>query len=193
MYKTGTAHGRFQGLHLEHLEYLLEAKKRCEHLFVGITNYEPYLNTGKQFDTNKNRTKIEQNPFTYFERLEMIKGSLLEAGVPLDSFDIVPFPLENPQALFNFVPKDAVFFTTIRDDWNREKVQLLKSLGCEVEVLWERTDNKDIIRGTEIRNLIKEGKTDWGKMVPPFVYNYICENKIDDRIRSNERTDIYKT
>ena len=37
--KTGVIHGRFQGLHNGHMEYLLTAKKRCDFLVIGITNF----------------------------------------------------------------------------------------------------------------------------------------------------------
>ena len=37
MIKTGVVHGRFQPLHLKHMEYILAAKMRCTQLFTGIT------------------------------------------------------------------------------------------------------------------------------------------------------------
>ena len=36
-------HGRFQGLHIGHMEYLLEGKKRCDFLYIGITNPDAYF------------------------------------------------------------------------------------------------------------------------------------------------------
>ncbi|MEE3919398.1 hypothetical protein V2I01_16940 [Micromonospora sp. BRA006-A] len=36
-HREGFAHGRFQVLHMEHLEYLLAAAERCDFLHVGIT------------------------------------------------------------------------------------------------------------------------------------------------------------
>lgn len=38
MIKTGVVHGRFQPLHLKHMEYILAAKMRCQKLYIGITN-----------------------------------------------------------------------------------------------------------------------------------------------------------
>ena len=34
-------HGRFQPLHIGHMEYLLAGKERCELLIIGITNPDP--------------------------------------------------------------------------------------------------------------------------------------------------------
>ena len=34
----GVIHGRFQMLHLGHMEYLLAGKARCERLIIGISN-----------------------------------------------------------------------------------------------------------------------------------------------------------
>ena len=38
MHEVGVIHGRFQGLHLAHMEYLLAGKSRCRFMYIGITN-----------------------------------------------------------------------------------------------------------------------------------------------------------
>ena len=38
MTRTGIVNGRFQVLHLKHMEYILAAKMRCDKLYIGITN-----------------------------------------------------------------------------------------------------------------------------------------------------------
>ncbi len=40
MVEIGAVQGRFQGLHIGHMEFLLEAKKRCRFLFIGVSNYD---------------------------------------------------------------------------------------------------------------------------------------------------------
>jgi len=183
MDKIGVIHGRFQGLHLGHMEYLLEGKKRCEHLIIGITNYEPYLNLNVNNPANLNRTKADANPFTYFERYKMLQGSIIEAGVDIASFDIVPFPIENPENIFNFTPNDATYYVTIYDQWGYEKERVLQKIGCKTEVMWVRNDSQRITSGTEIREKIKS-KSEWKHLVPKYVYDYIVEFGIDERIRS---------
>ena len=60
--KIGVIHGRFQGLHLGHIEYLLEGKKRCKFLYIGVTNPDPNLTKENINDTK--RSMPEENPFT---------------------------------------------------------------------------------------------------------------------------------
>ena len=38
MIETGVINGRFQVLHLKHMEYILAAKMRCNKLYIGISN-----------------------------------------------------------------------------------------------------------------------------------------------------------
>lgn len=168
--KTGVVHGRFQLLHNDHMKFILEAKSRCQHLIVGICN--PDKETTAYNEIDPHRSSDEANPFTYYERYEMIKGSLLEAGVPADEFDIVPFPINFPERIFNYAPRDARYYLTIYDQWGYEKKEMLESIGCDVEVLWEVDISRKGISGTDVRALIKEGKS-WEEFVPAFVYEYV--------------------
>lgn len=94
----------------------MAAKNKCDFLIVGITNPDPSLI--KREDTNPERSLDSSNPFTYFERFSMIKEALLEAGLQRNEFDIVPFPINFPDLIKNYVPIDrSVFYITIYDDW----------------------------------------------------------------------------
>jgi nicotinamide-nucleotide adenylyltransferase len=181
MTKIGVVHGRFQPLHLEHLKYFLAAKKKCDFLIVGITNPDPSLT--KDDETNPQRSLDTSNPFTYFERYFMIKETLLEAGLKRDDFDIVPFPINFPKLIKNYVPiEKSVFYMTIFDDWGRKKKQTLEKLGAKVEVLWTGKIEEKKLTSTEIRKRIREGK-DWKDLVPPAVYRIIKEWKLDERLK----------
>ena len=37
MIETGVVNGRFQVLHLKHMEYILAAKMRCRKLYIGLS------------------------------------------------------------------------------------------------------------------------------------------------------------
>lgn len=178
MDKVGVIHGRFQMLHLGHMEYLLAGKQRCNHLIIGICN--PDVTLMKYDESCLHRATLFSNPLTYFERYEMIKGSMLEAGV--DSFDIVPFPINYPELIFNYVPRDAKYYITIYDQWGEKKKKLLENIGCDVEVMWKRTDAERFTSGTEVRRRIISGE-DWSGLVPSFVYKYVKEHGIDKRIK----------
>ena len=95
--KTGVIHGRFQCLHLKHMEYLLAAKKQCDRLIIGISNPDAGFIRTNIHDTNRSRP--ENNPFTYFERYEMIREAMLEFHVPREEFEIVPFPINTPELI----------------------------------------------------------------------------------------------
>ncbi len=181
--KVGVVHGRFQPIHLGHMEYILAAKARCDYLIVGITNPDPTLTADHQ--SNLARSSTKSNPFTYYERFLMIKGALLEAGVRREDFDIVSFPINFPQLILNYVPSDAIFFTTIYERWNRVKVEILKSLGLKVEILWEKDMSDRFTIGDKIRNLIACGQK-WDHLVPKAAANVIREFDLEKKLKSRK-------
>ena len=182
MDKIGVIHGRFQVLHKDHVKYLLAGKARCERLIIGICNPEPDLT--RYTSTNPHRSKRSANPMTYYERAECIRLAMLEAGVSESEFMIVPFPVNYPEKLANYVPMDAVFYITIYDEWGREKYHMLKQeLGLKVTVLWTVPLEEKGISASTIRECICN-HTDWDFYVPPCVYQYITEHRIDERIRA---------
>ncbi len=185
MVKIGAVQGRFQGLHYGHMEFLLQAKKRCEFLIVGITNYDLTADFLRE-DASLARFHRQANPFTYFERMVMIRDSLVEAGVDLGQFVVVPFPIESPEKIANFVPEDVTFFQTIYDSWGTYKVQLLRDLGYQVEVMWTRTDAQRFSSGTQVRQWMVEGK-DWKSLVPPAVARYVEQHGLTERIQRLEQ------
>ncbi len=179
MDKIGVIHGRFQMLHMGHMEYLLAGKSRCERLIIGICN--PDISLTEYNEACPHRSTMQANPLTYFERYEMIKGAMLEAGQT--NFDIVPFPINRPELILNYAPRDAKYYMTIYDKWGEEKRRLLSSIGCDVEVMWYRSDADRFTSGTEVRRRIISGEN-WAELVPNFVYDYVLEHKIDERIRA---------
>ncbi|MCI8478621.1 MAG: nicotinate-nucleotide adenylyltransferase [Oscillospiraceae bacterium] len=178
----GVIHGRFQGLHLGHMEYLLAGVARCDHLLVGITNYDPVLAQPTELE-GLHRAKADANPFTFYERMVMIRDSLTEAGLDRSAFDIVPFPVEFPEHIRNFAPPEAVYYMTIYDQWGEHKRQVLTELGLRVEVMWTRDDSQRLTSGTEVRRLITQGEP-WEHLVPPAVRRYVTQNGLTARLRA---------
>lgn len=176
--KTGVIHGRFQPLHLGHMEYLMEGKKRCEFLFIGISIPDPRYGPDLAYD---HRATEVSNPFTYFERLIMIRKALLESGVKQDEFEMVPFPVDQLEYLKYYVPFDAVFFVTIYDNWGWKKADMFKDMGLDVEIMWERSMEDRFTSGSEIRERIAFKKP-WKHLVPPQVYEYIRKKSLERRV-----------
>jgi nicotinamide-nucleotide adenylyltransferase len=162
-HQLGVIHGRFQVLHLDHLEYLLAGKERCEHLVVGITNPDPSLT--QQDPTDPGRSDPRANPLTYFERYTLVRHVLVEAGVTEDSFSVVPFPVNRPRLYGHYVPLRACFFLTIYDDWGRKKRDIFRSLNLHTEVLWEKTPESKGISASDVRERILEDRP-WRQLVP---------------------------
>jgi len=159
---AGSVHGRFQPFHNEHLEYALAAKRQCEFLWIGITKYD--ITPSEFTPLGRPRERPENNPLTYFERVSIIAEALIEAGVERSLFAFVPFPIETPRRLSEFMPTSVPCFTTVCEDWNREKITILRGYGYTVNVLWERT--KKLVSGGQIREDIINGGTAWRPMVP---------------------------
>jgi len=178
--KIGVIHGRFQPFHLEHLKYAMAAWSLCDHLIVGITNPDPTLTGSEKVDPN--RSRMCSNPLTFYERLIIIRVSLLEAGIPYDSFDIIPFPVNRPELIKFYIPENVTHFMTIYDDWGRKKREMFKSIGFDVVVLWDKPIEEKKIIGKEIRQAICKGMP-WEHWVSPAVARIIKEMGLIERIR----------
>jgi cytidyltransferase-like protein len=178
--RIGVIHGRFQVLHLGHMEYLLAGQERCDFLYIGITNPDPHLTATSKAD--EVRSTRSANPMTYYERLEMIRDAMVESGVLRNQFEIVPFPINFPDLLHYYVPTSAIFYVTIYDDWGREKLNVLKEQGLIVEVMWERSMSERLTTGKQVRALIaRDG--DWHHLVPGSVQRYIETHSLVGRIK----------
>lgn len=186
--KIGLAQGRFHIIHWGHMEYLLEAKKLCEHLIIGITDCDPeraYFNYDKSLEEydKKNLKKPFRSinepifPFTFYDRKIMIKNSMIDEGISSNNFDIVPFPLHKIHLLKYYIPEDPTIFITIYDDWGRKKVEMFKNMGFKTKILWERDMSTRFTTGTEVRRRISHNE-EWEHLVPKAVYNYITENNL---------------
>jgi cytidyltransferase-like protein len=161
MLDVASVHGRFQPLHLGHLEYLLAGARRCRTLVVGITNPDPWQVRAEP--TAPHRGDDSANPFTYYERMLMVDGALRDAGVPGTAFRIVPFPHSFPERLHHYLPDDAHILLTIYDTWGEEKERRFRALGRTTEVLWRR--DTTVTSGTELRRLLRAGR-EWEHLVP---------------------------
>jgi nicotinamide mononucleotide adenylyltransferase len=163
------------------MEYLLEGKKRCEFLYVGVSNPDPTMT--RLVSVNPHRSETSSNPFTYYERAAMLTDSLIDEQIPHNEFEVVPFPINVPELLRFYVPLSAVFFVTIYDEWGEYKLNLLKSLGLQTEVMWKRKRSELFTSGESIRRIIKEGG-EWNKLVPKAVYNYVKNHNLEERVRN---------
>ncbi len=179
-YETGVIHGRFQVLHNDHIKYLLAGKELCSHLIIGITNPDPSFT--KDSEANPHRSTPLANPLTYYERYVMVQAALLEQGLSLSEFSIVPFPINVPELIQYYVPMDAIFFLTIYDNWGRQKKEYFNALGLKIYVLWEVPLEKKGLSSNDIREfMIKEEA--WEHLVPNSVAKFLKEWDIAQRLK----------
>ena len=187
-YDLGVIHGRFQVLHNDHIKYLMAGKELCKHIVVGITNPDPSLT--RDSDANPYRSTSLANPLTYFERYLMIQAALLEQGLSLHEFSIVPLPINVPELIKYYVPLDAIFFLTIYDEWGQQKKKYFQDLGLKIHVLWEVPLDKKGLSSSDIREtMIKNGK--WEHLLPSSVVNLMNEWNIAQRLKEiNSKQEI---
>jgi len=183
MDKIGVVNGRFQVLHLKHMEYILAAKMRCQKLYIGITN--PDMLHAKSSPNDLNRGTNAGNPLSYRERCELIKGAMAEFRVPESQYEIIPFPISYPEYITQYAPKDAVYYMGIYDAWDEEKYKTLCDLGLKVHVLWKKDIKDKGITGSKIRHLIATDQ-EWERYVPKSVYAYMKEHELDKKVKRLE-------
>jgi nicotinamide-nucleotide adenylyltransferase/phosphinothricin biosynthesis protein PhpF len=163
-------HGRFQPFHLGHLEYLRGAAARCDEVFVGITNPDPARILPEESDPLRHLP--ESNPFTYVERLLMVKAAAADAGIAAERLHVIPFPVNEPELWQAYVPGDVVQFIRLFSDWGGTKLERLREAGYEVVVLDEGAAKE--ISGADVRSALREGG-DWESLVPPGVARVLRE------------------
>ncbi len=157
-------HGRFQPFHVGHLEYLRGAAGRCEEIFVGITNPDPRRIRPEESDPLRHLP--ESNPYTYVERMLMVKAAAADAGIPAERLHVVPFPVNEPELWDAYVPADVVQFVRLFSDWGGTKLERLREAGYEVVVLDEGAAKE--ISGADVRAAVRDDG-DWERLVPPGV------------------------
>ena len=160
----GMVHGRFQPFHNGHLEYLTGAAARCDEVFVGITNPDPERIKPEASDPLRHLP--ESNPYSYVERLLMVKAAALDAGLELERTHVIPFPVNEPELWQAYVPEGVTQFIRLFSDWGGAKLDRLREAGYEVVVLDEGAEKE--ISGAEVRAAMREGN-DWEALVPPGV------------------------
>lgn len=175
MTSRGMIHGRFQPFHNGHLEYLRGAALRSEEVFVGITNPDPSRIRPEPSDPARHLP--ESNPWSYVERMLMVKAAALDLGLDLARVHVIPFPVNEPELWAAYVPAGVTQYIRLFSDWGGTKLDRLREAGYEVVVLDEGTEKE--VSGADVREALRSGG-DWEPLVPPGVAHVIrsCERVI---------------
>jgi nicotinamide mononucleotide adenylyltransferase len=172
--------GRFQPVHRQHLDLFLEALGTSERLIVAVTNPDP--GTREPRTESAHRHLPEANPFTFYERLRLVRAALAGAGVAGSRVDVVPFPIHHPAVWSHYVPLTARHLVRVSSPWEEAKARELEAAGYAVRVL--PGDDATRLSGTEVRRALREGGP-WRAMLPdavvPLVERFVAERPLAER------------
>jgi nicotinamide-nucleotide adenylyltransferase len=158
-------HGRFQPFHNGHLEYLRGTAAQSDEVFVGITNPDP--SRIKEEPSDPLRHLPESNPFTYVERLLMVKAVAEDEDIRVH---VIPFPVNEPELWPAYVPPGVTQYLRLFSDWGGTKLDRMREAGYEVVILDEGIEKS--ISGVDVRAAMRDG-TDWVALVPRAVARVI--------------------
>ena len=173
MNRPGTAgmiHGRFQPFHNGHLEYLHRAAERSEDVFVGITNPDPARIRPEASDPLRHLP--ESNPWSYVERMLMVKAAATELRLDLARVHVIPFPVNEPELWPAYVPDGVTQYIRLFSAWGGTKLDRMREAGYEVVILDEGAEK--LISGADVREALRNDDG-WESMVPPGVARVIRE------------------
>jgi nicotinamide-nucleotide adenylyltransferase len=161
-------HGRFQPFHNGHLEYLRGAYQRSSEVFVGITNPDPARIRPEASDPLRHLP--ESNPWSYADRLLMVKAAARDDGLDLARVHVIPFPVNEPELWAAYVPAGVIQYIRLFSEWGGTKVDRMRGAGYEVVVLDEGAEKE--ISGADVRAALRDG-ADWEALVPAAVARLI--------------------
>ena len=161
-------HGRFQPFHNGHLEYLRGAAERCDEILIGITNPDPERIRPEASDPARHLP--ESNPYTYFERLLMVKAAAADLSLDPDQVHVIPFPVNEPELWPAYVPAGVTQYLRLFSEWGGTKLERLREAGYDVVVLDEGAEKR--VSGADVREAMRTGG-DWEALLPPGVARVI--------------------
>ncbi|UCD03422.1 MAG: adenylyltransferase/cytidyltransferase family protein [Candidatus Aenigmatarchaeota archaeon] len=178
MTKIGYNHGRFQPLHNGHFNTFLKILEKFDELWIGIANplrdQPPNMEKlDKKLQTSLKRARDpKNNPYTFIERYEMIRNSLIEHGVDMNRVRILPhFGYYEAENWKEFIPKNATIVMSAKDYHHYYKIKVYKDNGFKVE----NVDPLPGITGSTFKKEWPDGN--WRKLVPKAVRK-ILESKM---------------
>ena len=175
----GVVHGRFQPPPNGHIRYILAGLERTEHLIIGICT--PKICTEEEAAASGYPCTKELNPFTFEERATMISLALDEAGIARDRYTCMPFPSDY-QYVKERLPEGTVFLMSVTGAGDEKKIEYLKNLGLTVETIFSIPEGNERERSGVIRDSVQKGTTEWEKIMPKSITNYMKERHMLERL-----------
>lgn len=157
--------GRFQPMHLGHLDAVKRLAARHDELLVAVGS------------ANVSHTPV--NPFTGGERVAMIHAALREAALP--NVLALPLPDVGRNAVWvshvaSLVPRFRAVYTN-----NPLPSRLFREAGYAVHPA--PFHERERYEGTRIRRMMREGDETWQDLVPYGVARVLKEERLLERLR----------
>jgi nicotinamide-nucleotide adenylyltransferase len=156
--------GRFQPFHKGHLEVVKWILKDYERVIIVVGSIQESF--------------TDKNPFTAFERKEMIEKTLSKEGI--ENYEIfgipdVPNDAEWAEKILEIVKldkKEGIVFS--ENEWTRKSFEKAGAKVLNHPFFFNE------LHATEIRKKIREGEK-WDNLVSEEVFEYLKEIKAEDR------------
>src|SRR5204863_2148974 len=97
----------------------------------------------------------ESNPFSYAQRLLMVKAAAADLGLEPGAVHVIPFPVNEPELWPAYVPAGIMQYLRLFSDWGGTKLKRRRDAGYEVVVLDEGAEKR--ISGAGVRAALREG------------------------------------
>ena len=172
--------GRFQPFHRDHLSLTEAVVASGCRLIVAITNAEPSWRV--PFVEAPHRHTDAANPFTYWQRAELVRAALQPLGV-FEDVRITPFPIHEPGLWSSYLPEGAECWVRARGPWESRK---LRDLATRFPVRSVPAVSGEV-SGTSIRRRMGAGDRSWTLDVPPEVAALIETWMADGSLVTSER------
>jgi nicotinamide mononucleotide adenylyltransferase len=164
--------GRFQPPHRDHLCLLRQAAAGGTQLVVALTN--PYPSSRRRFVQSTHRHRADANPFSFLERVDLLRAALAADGLTAERYMIVPFDLAAPETWPHLVPLHATQFVALKAEWERAKLELLAGAGYRTRAL--DAEQVGSLSSSAVREALSAGARGvWTEMVPPVTVALLDE------------------
>lgn len=172
----GLMMGRFQPPHLGHMELVRQVLDECDEAIVAVTS--------SQYNY------LAMDPFTAGERIQMLRDSLVDEGVPSDRYMILGIENQPNVAVWASYLRAALPHFDRVYSGNRYVAMLLAD--SDISVVRPRMMNREVYNSTAIRQAIASDEP-WQDAVPAAVARLVRSVGGVDRIKTIMASDTNPT
>lgn len=147
-----TVHGRFQPpLHINHWTYIKPAFDIAQKVTILITN--PFLDGATVKETD-HRNKIENNPFSYEQRIQIFSKFFTQIGISDSRYEFKPFNITSEQEWEQVLDANVPNMINTYGPWSEAKLAKFKEKGFMV--LHSNNPKEVDVSGTQIRQILNQ-------------------------------------